>query len=210
VSFLLAAHALREYASAQETKSADGASAWTAAQIRDTTRLANEIIADASWRRRVTSAIAANGGDLTQAADAAARLKIDTFELHMRALARNPENAQRWTLAFVTADATRVARLVALAEKEFSPSGAHPPEILEAILQSIASYPGSGQKLVESSLADPESRLRRAAVETLVRWGSAYLRDVSVRTALNDAARGEADEALKARMVALLNLGNLP
>ena len=50
----------------------------------------------------------------------------------------------------------------------------------------------------------------RAAVETLVRWGSAYLRDGSVRAALNDAARAEADEALKARMVALLNLAALP
>jgi hypothetical protein len=43
-----------------------------------------------------------------------------------------------------------------------------------------------------------------------VRWGGAYLRDAAVRTALNDAARYEADEALKARMVALLNLGTMP
>ena len=87
---------------------------------------------------------------------------------------------------------------------------AHPAATLEAVLQGIAGYPGSGLPLIESSLADHDDRVRRAAVETLVRWGSAYLRDVSVRTALNDAASAEGDEALKARMVALLNLGTLP
>jgi uncharacterized protein YgfB (UPF0149 family) len=61
--------------------------------------------------------------------------------------------------------------------------------------------------LVESSLADADDRVRRAAVEALVRWGGAYLHGVSVRAALNTAVQDEGDEALKARMVALLNLG---
>jgi hypothetical protein len=219
VSYLLAAHALREYATAHAAVAVKTAGEWTPSQLKDTTRLANEIIADPSWRQRVTAAIAANGTDLAQAADAATRLKLDTFDLHVRALSRNPPNAQRWSLAFAAADPARVPRLVELAEKQFAPSAADTsgagartplPETLEAILQGIASYPGSGLTLVESSLAARDSRVRRAAVETLVRWGSAYLREVSVRTALNDAARDEADEALKARMVALLNLGNLP
>jgi hypothetical protein len=221
VSFLLAAHALRDYARARSANS-ETAAHWTPAQLKDATRLADEVIADASWRHRVTAAIADNRTDLTQAADAAARLKIDTFDLHLRALGKNPVNAQRWSLAFAAADPARVPRLIALAEQHFGaqdtqsttprPSGAraHPPETLEAVLQGIASYPGSGMHLVESSLADRDNRVRRAAVETLVRWGGSYLRAGSVRTALNDAARDEADEALKARMVALLNLGNLP
>jgi hypothetical protein len=218
VSFLLAAHALREYASAHGP-AADAAAHWQPAQLEDVTRLANDIIADPSWRQRVTAAIAANRTDLTEAADAAARLKIDTFELHLRALAKQPANAQRWSLAFAAANPERVPRLITLAEKHFgAESGgtraadtrSPPPETLEAVLQGIASYPGSGLRLVESSLSDRDNRVRRAAVETLVRWGTPYLRDASVRTALDDAARTEADEVLKARMVALLNLGTLP
>jgi hypothetical protein len=217
VSFLLAAHALREYASARGAPEA--ATQWTPAQVRDVTRLANEIIADPSWPQRVTAALAENRTDLTEVADAAARLKIDTFDLHLRALARQPANPQRWSLAFAAANPERVPRLVTLAEKHFGPepigsraadTRMHPPETLEAVLQGIASYPGSGLELVESSLSDRDNRVRRAAVETLVRWGASYLRDASLRTALNDAARTEADEALKARMVALLNLGTLP
>ena len=52
--------------------------------------------------------------------------------------------------------------------------------------------------------------MRRAAVETLVRWGGPYLKEESVRMALRAAANEETDEALKARMVALLNAGTLP
>ena len=81
---------------------------------------------------------------------------------------------------------------------------------LEAALRGISRYPGSGMALVEASLADADDRVRRAAVEALVRWGGAYVRSVSVRAALNTAAQDEGDEALKARMVALLNLGTLP
>ena len=222
MSFLLTAYSLRDYVSAHGTALAATESRWTPAQLKEATRLADDIIADASWRHRVTAAIADDRTDLSPAADAAARLKIDTFDLHLRALARNPSNAQRWSLAFAAADPARVPRLITLAEQHFGAQSAHavntrpaaarphPPATLEAVLQGIASYPGSGLHLVESSLADRDNRVRRAAVETLVRWGSSYLRDVSVRTALNDAARDEADEALKARMVALLNLGTLP
>jgi hypothetical protein len=218
VSFLLAAHALREYASAYGPASSSAAE-WTPLQLKDTVRRANRIVADPSWRQRVTAAIAQNRGDLTLAADAATLLKIDTFDLHVRALSKQPANAQRWSLAFAAASPERVPRLITLAEKNFgrgsastraADARAHPPGTLEAVLQGIASYPGSGMKLVESSLSDRDNRVRRAAVETLTRWGSSYLRDASVRTALDDAARTEADEALKARMVALLNLSALP
>lgn len=61
--------------------------------------------------------------------------------------------------------------------------------------------------IVDASLLDMSPVVRRAAVETLVRWGGAYLRSTSVRAALSAAADGETDEALKARMVALLNVG---
>ena len=81
-------------------------------------------------------------------------------------------------------------------------------DALEAVLQSVAKYPGTGKPIVDASLLDISPAVRRAAVETLVRWGGPYLRDGNVRAALSAAADGETDEALKARMVALLNVGD--
>jgi hypothetical protein len=233
VSFFLTAQALHDY-TRSHVAAPNARAQWTPAQLTDATQLANNVIADTSWRRRVVAALADDRADLGQAAAAADKLEVDTFDLHLRALGKNPANAQRWSLAFTAADPARVPRLIALAEHDFgggrkadshigtqpaagaraampgtSDARAQPAATLEAVLQGIAGYPGSGTLLVESSLTDHDDRVRRAAVETLVRWGSAYLRDGSVRAALNDAARAEADEALKARMVALLNLGAL-
>jgi hypothetical protein len=213
VSFFLAAQAVHDYTGSHAAKP-DARAQWTASQLSDAARLADNVIADSSWHRRVMAALADDRAELGQAAAAADKLKIDTFDLHLRALGRNPANPQRWALAFAAADPARAPRLIALAERDFGGArdGARtrPAATLEAVLQGIAGYPGAGLPLVESSLTDHDNAVRRAAVETLVRWGSAYLRGASVRTALNDAARTEADEALKARMVALLNLGTLP
>jgi hypothetical protein len=213
VSIFLTAHALRDYAESHTT-AADAAAQWTPAQIHDAARRAGSVIADPIWRRRVIAAIADDVGDLNQAAAAAEILEIDTFELHLRALTRRPANPQRWSLAFRAADPAHARRLIALAERQFgghaTSTRTHPAATLEAVLQGIARYPGSALPLVETSLADRDSRVRSAAVDTLVRWGGAYLRDTSMRTALNDAARDEADESLKARMDALLSVGTLP
>ena len=226
LSFFLTAQALRDYARSHDTAT-ETVAHWTREQLDDTARLASLVTDDSSWRRHVIAAIAGDGAELDQAATAAEKLKLDTFDLHLRALTKNPASPQRWPLAFAAADPARATRLIALAERSFKPhitgarkrtpvpsssrtTDAQTAATLEAILQNIASYPGSGVPLIQSSLADHNDRVRRAAVETLVRWGSTWLRDTSVRTALNDAARDEADEALKARMVALLNLATLP
>jgi hypothetical protein len=233
VSFFLAAHALRDYVGARNANP-DAAVKWQPEQQREVASLAASVIADSSWPRHVVAAISDDRTDLDQAEAAAGKLKIDTFDLHLRRLAKNPANPRRWALAFAAADSGRVVRLVDVAQRAFGTRFADPharsdagsdratavttpgakelraAATLEAVLQGISGYPGAGMGLVEASLGDEDDRVRRAAVETLVRWGGAYLRDASVRTALNDAARGEADEALKARMVALLNLGTLP
>lgn len=220
VSFFLASIALRDYIATLATSSvASSASAgnappegdaakpdlaqWTPEQQRDVTALATRVVNDSSWHRRVVAAISDDDTDLDQAEEAAQKLGIKTFNLHLRRLTRQPENPDRWELAFAAAEPDDVKRLVDVARKT---SGA----ALEAVLRGVARYPGSGMTLVESSLADSDDRVRRAAVETLVRWGNPYLRNVSVRSALNNAARDESDEALKARMVALLNLATLP
>jgi hypothetical protein len=83
-------------------------------------------------------------------------------------------------------------------------------EALEAVLQSVGKLPGVGIAIVDGSLLDLSPRVRRAAVETLVRWGGPYLREGHVRTALAAAVKDETDEGLKARMVALLNVGASP
>jgi len=210
LSFFLAATALKDYAS--------GATAWTPAQRGDVTALATRIANDPVWRKDVVAAISDDRADLDQAELAARKLGIPTFQLHIDRLAKNSSSPQRWSHAFASADAARVDRLIDIAERAFGtrlaearthrstdPRDRSAGAALEAVLQGVAHYPGSGLALVEASLADTSGSVRRAAVDTLVRWGDPYLRSESVRTALSDAARDEADELLKARMLALLN-----
>jgi hypothetical protein len=185
----------------------DGASTdvpqWTPTQQRDVAALATRVINDSSWHRHIVAAVLADTTDLDQAEAAAQKLDIKTFDLHLRRLSQHSANPHRWELAFAAAEPDDVKRLVGVAK---GTSGA----ALEAVLHGVARYPGAGMDMVETSLTNSDDRVRRAAVETLVRWGGPYLRNVSVRVALNDAARRESDEALKARIVALLNLGTLP
>jgi hypothetical protein len=232
VSFYIAAVALRDYMAALPARSADDTTdvaVWQPEQQREVTALATRIAGDSSWRRRVVAAINAEDTDLDQAEAAATKLGIKTFNLHMRRLTQRSVNPRRWELAFAGAEPDDVKRLIEIAQSTFASRFANPHTrhatntalsqnahelqaggALEAVLHGIARYPGSGMSLIESSLADADERVRRAAVETLVRWGGPYLRNVSVRAALTSAANDESDEALKARMVALLNLGMLP
>lgn len=205
ISFLLTAQMLNEYATGAP---------WTADQKASVKKLAAPIIADKSWRRRVISALSDDQGDLEQAEVAAAKLNIETFDVHVKRLAKNGAVAGRWRLAFSAADPRQLVSLVGVAEKTFGPRFARgavgrantSDAALEAVLQGVARYPGTGMPIVDASLLDISPVVRRAAVETLVRWGGPYLRSTSVRAALSAAADGETDEALKARMVALLNV----
>jgi hypothetical protein len=201
---------------------------WQPEQQREVATLAARIVNDSSWKRHVVAALSDDRTDLDQAEAAAQKLGIRTFDLHLRRLARRSVNARRWDLVFAAAEPVDLERLIDVAQSTFAGRFADPRThhssvatalntdelragaALEAVLRGVARYPGSGMNLVESSLADTDDRVRRAAVETLVRWGGPYLRNVSVRSALNSAANDESDEALKARMVALLNLGTLP
>jgi len=206
IGFLLTAQMLSEYATAAP---------WTADQKASVKKLAEPIVADKSWHRRVIGALSDDRGDLEQAELAATKLDIETFDVHVKRLAKNGAVAGRWRLAFSAADPRQLASLVNVAEKTFGPRFARgavgrantSDEALEAVLQGVARYPGTGMPIVDASLLDISPIVRRAAVETLVRWGGPYLRDMTVRAALSAAADGETDEALKARMVALLNLG---
>ena len=207
IDFLLTAQVLNDYANA--------APAWSSDQKASVKRLAAPILADKSWRRRVIAALSDDRGDLEQAEIAAAKLDIETFDVHVKRLSRNGAIADRWRLAFSAADPRQIVSLVNVAEKTFSPRFARgavgrantSDAALEAVLQGVAKYPGTGMPIVDASLLDISPVVRRAAVETLVRWGGPYLRDTSLRAALSAAADGETDEALKARMVALLNVG---
>lgn len=208
IDFLLTAQMLNEYANT--------APPWTADQKASVKKLAAPILADKSWRRRVIAALSDDRGDLEQAEIAAAKLDIETFDVHVKRLSKNGAVAGRWRLAFSAADSRQIVSLVNVAEKTFSPrftrgavGRAHTSDAaLEAVLQGVAKYPGTGMPIVDASLLDISPVVRRAAVETLVRWGGPYLRNTSVRAALSAAADGETDEALKARMVALLNVGD--
>jgi hypothetical protein len=207
IGFLLTAQVLNEYATAAP---------WTADQKALVKKLAAPIIADKGWKRRVIAALSDDRGDLEQAEVAANKLGLETFDVHVKRLAKNGAIAGRWRLAFSAADPRQIESLMDVAAKTFRPRFARgavgrantSDDALEAVLQSVAKYPGTGKPIVDASLLDISPTVRRAAVETLVRWGGPYLRDIGVRAALSAAADGETDEALKARMVALLNVGD--
>ena len=207
--FLLTAQSLSDYATSAP---------WNAEQKLAVTTLAAPVINDKGWRRRVIAAIADDRANLAQAELAAHTLGIETFELHVRRLSKNGSVAERWRLAFNAADPRQLRPLLDVAERTFGPRFAQgavnrantSDEALEAVLQGVAKTPGAGIPIVDASLLDNAPRVRRAAVETLGRWGGPYLRAESVRAALTAAARQETDETLKARMVALLNVGASP
>jgi hypothetical protein len=209
VSFLLSAQMLKDYAPSAP---------WDAEQKASVASLAAPILADKSWRKRVIAAISDDRENLAQVELAAHSLGIETFGLHLNRLAKNGAVAERWRLAFNAADPRQLRQLLEFAERTFARRFAQgvagrantSDEALEAGLQSLAKLPGTGVSIIDGSLLDISPRVRRAAVETLVRWGGPYLRDGAVRAALSAAANEETDEALKARMVALLNVGALP
>lgn len=206
LSFLLTAQMLRDYAPQ---------SAWSADEKAAVASLASPIVNDKIWRKRVMAALSDDRANLTRAELVAHELHIDTFDIHLRRLEKNGAVAERWRLAFAASDPRQLTSLIQVAEKTFGPRFAPgavnrantSDEALEMVLQSVSKLPGVGIKLVDGSLLDISPRVRRAAVETLVRWGGSYLQDGSVRAALSAAVKDETDEALKARMVALLNVG---
>jgi hypothetical protein len=209
IGFLLAAQMLKDHAES---------AAWSAGQKQAVEKLAAPIVNDKAWRKRVLAALADDRGDLEEAEVAAHKLEIETFDVHLRRLSKNGALPQRWQLAFTAAEPRQVASLIDVADRTFGPrfakgalNGANTSDrALEAVLQGVAKFPGAGIPIVDASLLDISPRVRRAAVEALVRWGGAWLRDGSVRASLSAAARDETDEVLKARMVALLNAGDLP
>jgi hypothetical protein len=209
LSLLLTALVLNEYAAGAP---------WNEDEKASVKKLAAPIIADKGWRKRVIEALSDDRADLEQAELAARKLDIETFALHLRRLEKNGAHARRWSLAFTAAQPRQLASLVNVAERTFGARFAKgavgrantSDAALEAVLQGVAKSPGVGIPIVDASLLDISPVVRRAAVETLVRWGGLYLRDMTVRAALSAAADEETDEALKARMVALLNVGDLP
>ncbi|MEJ1961397.1 MAG: hypothetical protein WDO56_07570 [Gammaproteobacteria bacterium] len=209
LSFLLTALALNEYAASAP---------WTQDQRTIVRTLAAPIIDDKGWRKRVIAALTDDRADLEQAEQAARKLDIETFDLHLKRLEKNGSVVARWNIAFIAAEPRQLTSLVNVAERTFGARFAKgaigrantSDAALEAVLQGVARSPGVGIPIVDASLLDISPTVRRAAVETLVRWGGPYLRDMTVRAALSAAADEETDEALKARMVALLNVVDLP
>ena len=209
LGFLLTALVLNEYAVSAP---------WSEDQKVSVMKLAVPIIADKGWRKRVIAALSDDRADLDQAELAARKLEIETFDLHLRRLEKNGAVAERWSLAFTAAEPRQLTSLVNVAEHTFGARFAKgavgrantSDAALEAVLQGVAKSPGIGIPIVDASLLDISPVVRRAAVETLVRWGGSFLRDMTVRAALSAAADEETDDALKARMVALLNVGDLP
>jgi hypothetical protein len=170
LSFLLTAQVLSDYASSAP---------WSEEQKASVKSLAAPVLDDKGWPKRVVAAVGDDRADLSQAELAAHLLRVDTFPIHLKRLHRSGGVAERWRLAFTAADQRQLRELVDAAEKTFGPRFARgavgragtSDAALEAVLQGMAKFPGTGVPVVEASLLDVSPAVRRAAVETLVRWG---------------------------------------
>jgi hypothetical protein len=209
LELLLAAYAIKDYvAHDARPHAARAASGWTAAQLERVGRLADRIVSDARWRATIDRALREDGAALDAAVLAARRAGIEAFDAHVAQLALGPEDARRWEHAFDGVRADRVDWLVQLAvDKLLEPAPRPRDAALASVISSLRRHPGRGIALVAVGLSHPDLEVRRASVDTLARWGSGFFAgDAQMRARLRDAARAEGDEAVRARMVAVLNL----
>jgi hypothetical protein len=115
------------------------------------------------------------------AAEAAKLFGIDTWDVYFDRLQRGEDH---WYFVMQTDDATRIDRVVSLAEerlplKEIAKGPADElgfgPEFqahsaLDLVLQDIRRFPGKGWPLIRAGLRSPVTRNRNMAVRALAAW----------------------------------------
>ena len=191
---------------------------WTASRRSAFEVRCAEILGRDVWRDRTAVALLSEDpGEFWRADQAARRLGIDTFDLHLRRVRQDPFG-NGWFAAWQQADATRAEELAAAARESLpladiatGPADALGlgPEwrahgALDWTLQALRNHPGVGADLVLVGLQSPVTRNRNMSLNILKEWPRSHwpagARELAERLAHsdpNDQAREFAAEVLR-------------
>jgi hypothetical protein len=218
LTHLLAAHDIRTFVESERDWLGRAERGWTA-EVRDEARqLTSGIEADPRWAAIVGAGLDSDDRLSFHMADQAAKaLGLDTFDAHLRRLARDPFGSS-WHGVMEQADDVRVNTIVDLAMaslplddiatgpgaerglgREWRAHGA-----LDAILQDLGRFPGKGWPLVSTGLRSPVIRNRNMAIKALRGWP----RDTwpaEAHQQLAEALTSEPDEKVRPRLQALVD-----
>lgn len=169
------------------------------------------------WREHVTDMLQQN--DLEEyhpALQAAEVLKIDLWNWHFERIQEGKGHEVGWLSVAETTDPSRMAKVVALAEKQFplekmKQSVSSEPlsemsslfEQLSFVVYQLSAFPSLGWPLVKVCLQSPTDFVRAAAIETLAAWGHDHW-PVGASELLRQLRRHEPDEDLRAMLTEIL------
>ena len=150
-------------------------------RLEDTCR---EVLDRRVWDERIEEALRSEDSYTAWQANQAARIRgIDTFELHIERITKDPLDGP-WYDAWVQADEPRAQRLAALARRTlpldeiatglgddlgFGPEW-KPHRALDWSLQALKDYPGLGGDLLMVGLRSPVTRNRNLSLSALAAW----------------------------------------
>jgi hypothetical protein len=171
------------------------------------------LLSEPRWRALVTDGLSAQDANRFQGAAIAANdLGIDTWERQYDRVAANAAGCS-WYAISHTKDRDRMARVVALAERQLpleriatGPGtemglgpGWGPHGDLDFVLQELHAFPGLGWNLIQAGLRSPVIRNRNMALKAMAGWGRPRW-PPQAEAALQEARRQEPDPEVRARI----------
>ncbi|QAY71369.1 hypothetical protein [Xylanimonas protaetiae] len=193
---------------------------WSPVRARIVEEFCTDILRRDHWPALVAEGLRSDDRRVFARADsAAAELGIDTFDVHVARIVRDPLGCS-WFRAWAQADTMR-AELLASLTRDLLPldeltgggldarcaSGAPAAHrALEWSLQALGEHPGVGGDLLLAGLCSPGTRHRGAAMESLSLWPRTAW-PAAAREALADLAATDPDPGNRPRARRLLDDG---
>ncbi len=191
---------------------------WTSDTRRELRAQVGVLLTEPRWQLLVTEGLSAPDAiRFLEAATAARDLGIDTWERQYERVAASAPGYSWYAISHTT-DRGRMARVVALAERQlpleriatgpgretgFGP-GWGPHGELDFVLQDLGAFPGLGWNLIQAGLRSPVTRNRNMALKVLAGWGRPQW-PAQGEAALQEARRQEPDPEVRARIDRVLN-----
>lgn len=208
--------ALRDFATGDRAWGPLEAKGWTPALRAGVTKVAEAILEHPEWEPAVEAALDSES-DRWLGESLARMLELDTFERVAARLERAPIDQGSWFDLMRQIDGPeRLERAMAIAETlplETIAGGAAdelglgprflPHGCLDAIVQELDRFPGTGWPLIDASLRSPVVRNRNMALRALAAWPRADWPPAAPR-ALETARQVEPTADVRARIEALL------